>query len=90
MEENVKELGEHSLTIKLDKLKKFCDLCGKANEFTDDDAVEISFECIIGSLFPVIMDNIRAFGTEKYIKGYNKGFEDGWNANQGDNGRVLH
>lgn len=90
MEENVKELGEHSLSITLGKLKKFCDVCGKANTDIDDEEIEISFECIIGSLFPIVMDNIRQFGTEKYIKGYNEGFEDGWNANQGNNGRVLH
>lgn len=89
-EKNTNELGEHSLTIKLDKLKKFCDHCSQEYNFIDDSEVEVSFECIIGSLFPIVMDNIRAFGTEKYIKGYNQGLEDAKNEDQGNNGRVLH
>ena len=84
------ELEENSISITLTQLKKFCNNCSKVYEFTDDDDVQVSFELIIGSLFPTILDNIKIFGTKKYIQGYTQGLEDAKNENKGNNGRVLH
>ena len=40
------------------------------------DNIDISFEYVIGSLFPNILSNIENTFTQNYIRGYNKGLSE--------------
>ena len=46
------------------------------NKQIKDKSTPISFEFIIASLFPSAMDNIKDFGTKKFIEGYNSRNEE--------------
>lgn len=46
------------------------------NTTLDIDNIDISFEFLVGSFFPEIMENIRKFGVQQYIQGYNDGKAD--------------
>lgn len=39
--------------------------------------VQISFEYLVGSFFPEIIDNIRQQISQSYIEGYNDGKKEG-------------
>ena len=41
--------------------------------------VEVTFEYLVGSFFPKIMDNIKAEINRQYTLGYVQGFEEGKN-----------
>lgn len=55
----------------LRQIKKQCE-----NVVNDVDDIDISFEFLVGSFFPEILDNIREFGKDQYIQGYNDGKAD--------------
>ena len=40
------------------------------------DNIDISFEYVIGSLFPNILSNIENTFSQNYIQGYNKGLSE--------------
>ena len=40
------------------------------------DNIDISFEYVIGSLFPNILSNIENTFAQNYIQGYNKGLSE--------------
>lgn len=50
-------------------------LTNKLVEFNDE--TQISLELVLSALFPLVWDNIKAFGSDCYTQGYLKGLEEG-------------
>lgn len=73
------DLGEQSVSIPLLQLRK---LTNRLENFPDD--TKISFEFVLTALFPSIFENVKKFGTEQFMKGYNEGFHDGYDKNKGN------
>ena len=61
------------LTIKYGFLKK---LMKSLEKLGPTDETEISFEFLVGSCFPDIMDNIKKVIAEQYTQGYIDGLTD--------------
>lgn len=73
MELNIKAKNEENKekgTITFKKLKDIVAMY-EANNAPDD--MELSFERIIGLLFPLSLDYMREMITQSYIEGYNAG-----------------
>lgn len=68
-------MGENLDTVKLERIKRCVESIEKhfENEPERLQDIEVSFEYIIGSFFPQIMDNIKIEMTRKYIEGFNSG-----------------
>ena len=88
--EEIKEIEEHptlgtvpiaDIRLALKQVEEFYD---KLPEPLPKHKRCVSFEYIIGSFFPQVLDNIRAEMTKQYALGYEAGLE-AQNANQGDN-----
>lgn len=71
----------HDMKIALKQVEEYYD---KLPEPLPRDKRLVSFEYIIGSFFPQVMDNIRAEMTRQYALGYEAGLEKK-NENQGNN-----
>jgi len=56
-------------TVKLSMIEKA--VYQLKSNLNDDEDLELSFEFIIGSFFPTIMNNIKKAFTQNYIQGYN-------------------
>lgn len=61
-------------TVKLSTLKKAIKKIEK--QIAPQKDCDISFEFLIGSFFPNIMDNIKAKFTQNYLEGYKIGKEE--------------
>jgi hypothetical protein len=80
-------MGEHKLmqqpesygSVKLSRvkaaIKQIEDHYQECPERLED--VEVTFEYLVGSFFPRIIDNINAKMNDTYIAGYMQGLEDG-------------
>ena len=68
-------MGENLDAVKLERIKRCVESIEKhfENEPERLQDIEVSFEYIIGSFFPQIMDNIKTEMTRKYIEGFNSG-----------------
>ena len=64
-------MEDHLDTVKFSKLKKVINSL-EEHPITKDrlEDLEVSFEFIIGSLFPDILENIKDKITNSYIEGY--------------------
>lgn len=61
------------ITVKYSKLKAMIKALNKTKPKDDDD---ITFEFIIGSLFPDILDNIKKEMMRQHAMGYAEGLRD--------------
>ncbi len=58
-------------TVKLSKIERFVNSLSKYN--TSELDPDISFECVIGSLFPTCFQKIQDYIKDQYTKGYIEG-----------------
>lgn len=61
-------------------MSKILAACSKAREMfpdRDDDEILITFEFLIGSFFPEVINNIKESFTRAYAEGYNDGMTMG-------------
>ena len=79
--ENVTKVPSVTLS-EIEKLLK------RVREVSEDREVEISFEFIIGSLFPTSWNNIQEALSQQYIEGYRAGYRDGEEGVRRE--KVLH
>ena len=79
----MKNENKHLDTVKLSTLEKAIKQIKK--EMAPNTDCGISFEFIIGSFFPTILDNIKQTFTENYMAGYNAAKEEEKNDNQRNN-----
>jgi hypothetical protein len=70
-------------TIKLSTLEKAIKKIKK--EIAPNKDCDISFEFIIGSFFPKILENIKDTFTTNYMEGYKAGKEEAKNESQRNN-----
>lgn len=59
-----------NLKVSVKKLTKICDMLKQTGQ------TEASFEYIVGSCFPNVMDNIKKYVHQQYTMGYVKGLEE--------------
>lgn len=59
-----------TITVSYKKLKKIVDILEKRNTKPED---KISFEFIVGSLFPNVLTNVKAELRHQHAKGYAEG-----------------
>lgn len=71
----------HELAVPLKAIKKMVDAF--SSKLSDDTMIQ--FETVLVSLFPTVLENIKKFGAEQYMIGYQKGFEDSQNENKRNN-----
>lgn len=62
---------------KLSRLRKMVETLNRGAGPQND--MDVSFEYLMASLFPNILNNIRHAMTDNYIAGYKKGLEDAKN-----------
>ena len=62
------------ITVKYGKLRKMMKMLKKTNQNDDTD---VSFEFIVGSCFPNILENIKAEIRNQYTIGYTQGLKEG-------------
>lgn len=70
-------------TVKLSTLEKAIKQIKK--EISPKTDCEISFEFIIGSFFPKVLENIKNTFTVNYMEGYKAGKEEAKNDSKRDN-----
>lgn len=70
-------------TVKLSTLEKAIKQIKK--EISPKTDCEISFEFIIGSFFPKVLENIKNTFTANYMEGYKAGKEEAKNDSKRDN-----
>lgn len=63
--------------VRISTINKALRIIKNANPTNSDP--EVTFEYLIGSLYPNVMNNIREAMTRQYIEGYNKGKADAQN-----------
>ena len=73
MENGTTEPTVDKITVKYEKFKK---MAAAIEELNLDDNSEISFEFIVGSLFPNVMKNIKKELMYQYTKGYTDGYSE--------------
>lgn len=66
-------MGENLDTVKLTRVKKCIESIEQHFEKEKLEDIEISFEYIIGSLFPNVLNNIKNEMTKNYIAGFEVG-----------------
>lgn len=59
-----------TITVKYAKLKKIIDILEQSNTQSNDD---VSFEFIVGSLFPNVLTNIKEEMRRQHALGYKEG-----------------
>lgn len=59
-----------NLKVSVKKLTKICDMLKQTGQ------TEASFEYVVGSCFPKVMDNIKKYVHQQYTLGYVKGLEE--------------
>ena len=64
-----------NLTVKLETLEKICKMLKK------NKTKEVSFEFLIASCFPHVLDNIKEEMRRQYTKGYVNGLKEGGKQN---------
>lgn len=69
-------------TVKLSKIKKAIQSIESGMPVADPD---ISFEFLIGSFYPKILDNIKKEMANQYIEGFNQGRKSIEDENKGNN-----
>lgn len=67
---------DNEMVVPIKTIKEMAEKLSKGNE-----EAMASFEFILASLFPTAWENIKKYGTEQYMLGYEKGFEDARNEN---------
>lgn len=68
--------------VSLARLERMVESLSKHPYLEDKEEIQVSFEYIVGSLFPDILDNIKDEITKSYIQGYNDGIKNKENENQ--------
>ncbi len=63
-----------NITVKYDTLKKMVKALEKTNPTKDTD---VSFEFIVGSCFPNVLENIKKEMHKQYTNGYVAGLQEG-------------
>lgn len=66
-----KKVKEFSMETSLKTLKKIVSLFDN-----QPDDTPVSFEFIVGSLFPHVWDNVQQYGRDCYTQGYIQGQKD--------------
>ena len=64
-----------NLTVKLETLEKIC------KKLKKNKTKEVSFEFLIASCFPHVLNNIKEEMRRQYTEGYVKGLEEGGKQN---------
>ncbi len=70
------------ITVKYGKLRKMMKMLKKTNPNDDTD---VSFEFIVGSCFPNILENIKAEIRNQYTIGYTQGLKEGKHKEEKEN-----
>ena len=70
-------------SVKLSTLERFIKKTKK--QISPKRDCDISFEFLIGSFFPEVLNNIKKEFTKNYITGYNAAKEQFYNENKGNN-----
>lgn len=70
-------------TVKLSDLEKAVKQLKKQCKVMKVNDLDVTFEYLIGSFFPEVLDNIKDAMTKQYISGYNDG--KGENKDDGSN-----
>lgn len=64
-------LGERSVNIPLKQIRM---LTNKLSQYSDETL--ISLELVLTALFPTVFENVKAYGSDCYMKGYLQGKKD--------------
>lgn len=70
---NTNEILAELDKVPLSKIETAIDSIRKYYPDKNSDDIDITFEFLIGSFYPNILDNIKKALTENYINGYNEG-----------------